>query len=131
MGNGVSRFLEVFHLLVRRFAAAFPRRERHAHRRRRVGARALRHHVGDGLRDLLMGMAGDKFDPRGIDAAVKYIYFTVLVPCDVFILQQKGEVFVRSLHVSSLSLSIKALDGTLHVGAHLVLVQRLEFTVFI
>ena len=90
MGNGVRRLPQIFHLLRGSLIAALVRRERHAHRHGGVRSCALRHHVGDGLRDLLMGMAGDKFDPCGIDAAIKYIYFTVLVPCDVFILQHKG-----------------------------------------
>ena len=90
MGNGVRRLPQIFHLLRGSLIAALVRRERHAHRHGGVRSRALRHHVGDGLRNLLMGMAGDKFDPRGIDTSVKYFYFTVLVPRDVFILQHKG-----------------------------------------
>ena len=90
VGDGVRRLSQIFHLLRGGPTAALMRRERHAHRHGGVRSRALRHHVGDGLRDLLMGMAGDKFDPRGIDAAVKYFYFTILVPREVFILQHKG-----------------------------------------
>ena len=90
VGNGVRRLPQIFHLLRGGLIAALVRRERHAHRHGGVRSRALRHHVGDGLRNLLMGMAGDKFDPCGIDTSVKYFYFTVLVPRDVFILQHKG-----------------------------------------
>ena len=86
----MRRLPQIFHLLRGGPAAALVRRERHAHRHGGVRSRALRHHVGDGLRNLLMCAAGDKFDPRGIDTSVKYFYFTVLVPRDVFILQHKG-----------------------------------------
>ena len=48
----------------------FERRERHAHRHGGVRTCALRHHVGDGLRDLTVRAAGDKFDLCRIDAPV-------------------------------------------------------------
>lgn len=78
-----------------------------------------------------MCAADDKFDLCGVNAPVQDAHLAVFKPRDILVAQQKGEVFIRSLHVSFLSLSIKALDGTLHVGAHLFRIQRLEFTVFI
>ena len=97
VGNGVSRFLEVFHLLVRRFAAAFPRRERHAHRRRRVGARALRHHVGDGPRDFLMCAAGDKFDLCGVNAPVQDAHLAVFKPREKLFVVLLPSVYYRKM----------------------------------
>ena len=45
---------------------------------------ALGDHIGDGFRDFLMRVAGDKLFPRGIDSAVENAHRAVFIPGDIF-----------------------------------------------
>ena len=106
--NGVGRIRQVFQLLVRRHIAAFVRRQRHAHGRRGVGTRALRHHVGNGLRHFLMRLADHEFHLAGVDAAIQNANLAGVVPRHVFILKHKSQTLICSLHLTYLPLRTAA-----------------------
>ena len=100
VGQIVGRLLQEGVLLALALAAHLPGSQGHAHAHGGVGAGALGHHVGDGLDHLLIGEAVHKADLRGIDPAVQNADLAVIVPCHIFVLQQKGHVVVHTYHSS-------------------------------
>ena len=88
--------MQICHLLCRRFPAALPRGEGHAHPCCRIRPGRLRDHVADGLHHGHMIATGDVFDLRGVDAAVEDVDGPVLVPRDVLVLQHVRQSGVGS-----------------------------------
>ena len=98
VGQIIGRLLQKGVLLRGALVPDLPRGQRHTHANSGVGARALGHHIRDGLHHLLIGGALHEADLRGIDPAVQNADLAVIVPCHIFILQQERHIFIHSYH---------------------------------
>ena len=73
----------------------------HAHAHGGIGARALGHHVRDGLYHLVVVRAHHEPDLCGIDPAVQNADFSLLKPRHMLILQQERHIPVHTFHLAA------------------------------
>ena len=99
MGQVIGGLSEERDLRLLSLSPHLPGGQGHAHSDGRVGAGALGHHVGDGLRYFLIGRAFDKADFCRIDAPVQNPDLSVFVPGDILIPEQEGHILISAFHV--------------------------------
>ena len=101
-GTGVGKIKgglpEEGDLLFLPLSAHLPGGQSHAHADGGVGAGTLGHHVGDGLRHLLIALAFDEADLRRVDPPVQNPNPALFIPGDVFIPEQEGHVLIAAFH---------------------------------
>ena len=71
----------------------------HTHSRRKIWACALGYHIGNCLRHLGGGSAGNKAYRVRIAPSVKNSHGSVFVPCNILIFKQKSKLFISSRHI--------------------------------
>ena len=97
MSEVIGGLLKEAVLLGGRLITNLIRGESHAHADSSVRSRALRHHVGNSLDDLLIVGALDKTNLREYPA-VKYTNLAVFIPCHILVFEKEGHASVHSFH---------------------------------
>ena len=80
------------------FAPDLVGRQGHAHAHGGIGPGALGHHVRDGPDHLLIGLADLEPDLSRVDPAVQDADPAALIPCHIFVLQEKGHPLIHAFH---------------------------------